>query len=534
MKRQYFVLRPDQHPPALNVLGTQVLYSGAHDAIECDVAGSVPNFLYFMVWSRRYSSGDADVYGTYVDATGGMIANLVAFDVSTAQARRPQVAFGSQGYRYFVAWELSTSLLASRDVRAAATTLSGSPSVAGKSADIVVAATADDETEVDVSAEWDLVTPSVLVVHRKSTGIFGQRFDVPVNGIPTPSSGVVMLVPGANVGDAAVSQLGNGSVAMLVAYRFPGTFSDDIGVLLLDGSLNPIGATLTLGSNLLDESQPAIDGTMVTWSREESPLAGAKRDIICATFGMQSGALVVVTPPTVVAGASGVDEHGPTIARVGFRHCVAYVRNVGFLDDDIEAWLVNDDCTTCNSRIVLQGVGSGSYVREGAPSMASDWRHGFDGDRLLLAFTEADVAPPFSSQVVGQMIRGLAVGPSPVNLGGGCGFGGTASTDGASSVGNSLFELVLSGATPVGLHVLSLGMPGPGITCGACTLTDPLVLTIVGGAGSATSAFPIPCAASVAGAQFEAQWLTMFAAVDPCLLLPGVSSSNRLLVTIAN
>ena len=522
------------------LLGTQALYSVGQDAIECDVG--VNSFfanMYYVVWSRRYSALDSDVYGARASLLGPG-SSLVAFDTSSALARRPRVGAWNFLQEFLVVWQQAPSQLAVRDVLGAKTTRTFTPTglVEGKTANVTIAGTVDDEFNAEVAWEYSS-SATLAVLFSDSTGIRAQGVGtgLAAGAPPTLTGNTVTIASGANVGDAAISRAPDSLGRRLLAYRFPGPISDDVAVRVIDSGLNLLGPVLTLGSSFVDEGHPAVDGAMVAWERRESPVAGARLDVVCATVTISGAGPVLATPPTVLAGTPGVDEFRPSVARLGTRHCVAYARNVGPLDDDIEAWLVNDDCTTCNSQIVLSGIGSGSFVREAAPRMASFAPPGVSPlltNELLLVFTEASNTPPFTSQIVGQRVLEFADAPNPVNVGGACGLGGTAAATGESAIGNSAFGFTLSGADPAGLHLLSIGLPSLGLPCGPCVLTDFISLTFAGSGGTATSTFAIPCAPSLFNFQFEAQWLSAFSTVTPCPLVAGLSASDRLLITVGH
>ncbi|MBL9076735.1 MAG: PD40 domain-containing protein [Planctomycetes bacterium] len=111
----------------------------------------------------------------------------------------------------------------------------------------------------------------------------------------------------------------------------------------------------------------------------------------------------------------------------------------------------------------------------------------------------------------------------------GCGTGGTASTYGGTfQTGNATFGFQVTGADPAALLVLDLGFASPGIECGSCVLTVPVILAAtpnVGGTGQYS--FPVPNDPSYIGPSFEFQWLSLFTVASPCPLLPNLSATGR-------
>ena len=515
------------------LLGTTVLFEGP-DAIECDVAARNGGFFTncFVVWARRYSTVDFDVYGRFGGTTtfgslGIGSGGLVAFDATAAMARRPRV--GDVGLNFLVVWEQSSTLFAPRQVMACATNLDVFTGTVAKSADLIIAGPTGDPRECDVGTG--------RVLFRDDTGIYLQDVDVLTPFAVGLVGAPVTIAAGPDFRGHSISERSDANGMFLVAYGVAGSLSDDLVVKQLTTASVQVGPALTLGSSLLDDTYPAIDGRMLAWERTESTLGNARRDVICATLSLTANGPLLIAGPTVLAGASGVDEFAPTVAVAGLRHAIAYVRTVNLLDTDVEAWLVNDDCTTCNSQMVLQGLAGISAAREGAPRLSgiqvATSVYAYLAP-LILVYTEAVTTPPFLSQVVAQAILPIANAPAPVNIGGQCGQGGTIGTTSVASVGNSVFAVELTNGDPTALHLLSLGMPTLGIACGPCVLTNPISLGFAGGGGTATSTFPIPCTPSLVNLQFEAQWLSLIAGVSPCPLVADLSASNRLLITVGN
>jgi hypothetical protein len=94
----------------------------------------------------------------------------------------------------------------------------------------------------------------------------------------------------------------------------------------------------------------------------------------------------------------------------------------------------------------------------------------------------------------------------------------------------------LSGLPPTTLAaIFNFSAPTTTSVCGPCvwtpfsvTLSPPIL------AGSASVEFAVPCLQSLVGAQFETQWTTIDFSQAPCPFFPGLTNSNRLLLTIGN
>lgn len=111
----------------------------------------------------------------------------------------------------------------------------------------------------------------------------------------------------------------------------------------------------------------------------------------------------------------------------------------------------------------------------------------------------------------------------------GCGTGGVASTYGGTfQTGNAAFGFQVTGADPGALLVLDFGFATPGLECGACILTAPVVLVTASNvSGTGQFGFSVPSDPSYIGPTFEFQWLSFFTAVSPCPLLGSMSATGR-------
>lgn len=517
------------YPLTLDPLyGATVLFSGSQDAIECDVSATGIAFgtECFVVWARRYSAVDSDVYGQLGQAVFAPLYpayNLLAFDTTPAIAGRPRVS------GRLVVWEQAASLLAPRQLLAAIWYPVILPFAVAKGPNTVLTGPVGDPRDVELGAGG--------LLYRTDSGLHLQELQVS-SSPPTavPSGLPVTIAAGPFFHGHAMSSHADDNGNYLIAYAVDGSLSSEL-VVQQRSVVGQVGAALAIGTPLLDETRPALDGRMLVWERTESTLGNARRDVVVATLSMTSTGPQLLAGPSPLASASGVDEYAPTIALAGERHIVAYVRDVGGLDTDVEAWLVSDDCTTCNSQMVLQGVTTSPFTREGAPRVSGVYGSSPPYSYLIpaiLVYTEASTTPPFTSQVVAQAILPIANAPAPVNVGGQCGQGGAIGTTSVASVGNPVFAFELTNGDPTALHLLNLGMPTLGIACGPCVLTNPTILSFAGGGGTATSTFPIPCTPSLVNLQFEAQWLSLIAGLSPCPLVADLSASNRLLITVGN
>jgi hypothetical protein len=149
-----------------------------------------------------------------------------------------------------------------------------------------------------------------------------------------------------------------------------------------------------------------------------------------------------------------------------------------------------------------------------------------NGDGALAVWAEA-------GNVYAQRLVNHANGGALVDLGGGCGSGGTQSFSHNPAIGSSGFRCSVNGLPFGAPTIFNFSAPAPAVPCGGCswlpfavTLTPPTAL------GSAWVEFPIPSQPSLVGAQSETQWTTIDPPQAPCPLLPGFVLSNRVRLTI--
>lgn len=111
----------------------------------------------------------------------------------------------------------------------------------------------------------------------------------------------------------------------------------------------------------------------------------------------------------------------------------------------------------------------------------------------------------------------------------GCGTGGTASTYGGTfQTGNAAFGFQVTGADPAALLILDFGFATPGLECGACVITAPVILVAAANTGGTGQiGFAVPSDPSYIGPTFEFQWLSFFTPVSPCPLLGSMSATAR-------
>jgi hypothetical protein len=195
-------------------------------------------------------------------------------------------------------------------------------------------------------------------------------------------------------------------------------------------------------------------------------------------------------------------------------------------------------------------VGS-SFLPSGFQKTLVEW---FDGSAFhVVASPNPDnsntplaiAAPPCGPQwIVGggivpplletQTIQIAGPGGPVVDLGGGCGAGGTFAVQGPVSMGSKV-RLKLTGADPgATLGLLNVASVGPATGCGPCALVPyQITLLLPLSAGAVTLTAKVPCAPGLLGASVELQWTVGPTAATGCPLLgQNRALSNAVQVTI--
>jgi hypothetical protein len=222
----------------------------------------------------------------------------------------------------------------------------------------------------------------------------------------------------------------------------------------------------------------------------------------------------------------------PAVAWLGAKYAIAWVQmGSPFLTGTIQLRTFEPrTCLPCG----LQHTLSGPNAAHADPKLASRISGGVD--EAMLVFASVVPVPPFHSAVAAQRLEAIGAGGAVVDLGGGCGAGGTAGTNGVPlAIGASAFAFQLGGALGGGNGgaLFVLGAAGPPLVCGACAVLAPTVSfprAVTG--GSASFPLPIPCDVNLVGGALEVQWWCVGASSTPCAPAPAVAFSPRLSCTV--
>jgi hypothetical protein len=316
----------------------------------------------------------------------------------------------------------------------------------------------------------------------------------------------------------------------LLVYRSASITSSDIRALLVDGNGQPkfTGVSVTATGDV-DEIEPEVDGDgrkfVVAWSVPKAAVS-VYNDVRATIVRVTLGGLVV-EPSMVLDPAPLVTQRAPRVAHNLGKTLIVFASNLaGYVPR-----IVGVDSNTlgiCESPFylgfpinlvdqALASVSSGGQVAD---------------DRALFAFS---VPGALNIETHGQLLDATGPGGAVVDLGGGCGLGGTTWAQGPAAIGNGYLVFHLAGADPtatVAICNVAINPPSP-LLCGPCAWT-PFQFTFVQNAagGGSAQGIAVPCNTSLLGLNLEAQWTVVTPGVAPCALFPGFSLSNRLRLTL--
>jgi hypothetical protein len=460
---------------------------------------------------------------------------------------RPRVASARWASRFLVVWQEQDSLFGPGSIGYAAVHASSGAVISGGT---ISGGGKDSQPEV---ASTTATNNDVFVVFRRAgEGIRGVRVDVPASGLPAVVGSVMTISSGANDHSPTIADAS--STRRVIAWVHPGVpfprpGPDEILARAFLGDLTPYGGEYTVySSGTLDPANPSLDGDgtrfLIAWDAREST-STQLRDVWCrmlevtTSVGPRGNA---VKAPGVAANQSD-DDHEPAVSllrrsSLGSKFLLAWTDGGnGTTPDSLIAVMPIDPegCFPCGPYGVIPGT---STVDFGA-AIASRSQMGEVLDECMIAFTSADRTPPFDPDIWAHRFAAFDVGGSTGNLGGQCGIGGTTTVSSLTAVGNSQFRIELTGAAGAigGVLILDTSPPANGtVDCGPCRVLVGLATlppnSFDGTTGTAYVNQPLPCAAALIGAQFEAQWLTVNIGPAPCPIAPNISASNRLRIVL--
>ncbi len=405
-----------------------------------------------------------------------------------------------------------------------------------------IAGPADIESAM-LSGEATVYDDDCLIVWDDAQyGICGSSLTV----MPDLTLGMlppVQIGGGPTATELAISKQGGPVGNHLVTWvDRPAGFNGWVRGQAVDHDMNLLGPGVWLYNGTQDVGNPACDGDghlfLVAWDEQEVNDPSAT-DVRGRTLTIGPQGITAMGPPLDLAVFPSFQDGQPDVALLGDSFGLVYQTAVGNqpFADDIYFRVISRNGSPCgDEQHIDMNTGQGYAYEHGARIISRR-----DGDATsmrqdgLIVFADQNNTNA-ESDVGMQVVSAMGTGGTVVDIGGGCGgaaVAGQASTFGPAALGNSNFSVELFGAPPLAIPFLLIGLPGPAVQCGVCSLTQPLVFEFQPNTnGSAARSVPMPCDGSLIGAVVEFQWALWNVNYVGCPLAAGMAATNRIQATV--
>lgn len=504
---------------------------------EPDAAYDATTNRFLVVWRRTFSATDSDVRGQLVTSGGSLVGGTIFFG-SNGVVSPPRVVDLGVRDRFVTAWSQqvgSTSSVQFEAVEAGSGALGF--------ATTVISSTTDQYSGVDIGCETDATigtSRGVVVVYDDSglDAIRARRYWWnSIDALQSAASYSVFVdtLLGVVYSQPAISRTAAADGSLLVAAKRRSVLlgGSAIEVAKISSAPGGVSATVVVASNSNDVlAAPDVDGYGGRWNVawEQNSVAGTLTydavKVAPVGFDAVANALVVGTPVTFGGSPLG-QARAPSLGWTPGRTWLGYEFTATLPMPATTTLRVaaidSASCATCNDSftvgfpdgpriVVATGVSGGATTMETALVVYHDTFH----------------------DVNAQLLRNFGTSGSIVDLGGACGSSGFQSFSHSPGIGSSGLRNTLSGLPASTLAaIFNFSQPTGTSVCGPCvwvpfsvTVAPPIL------AGTAAVEFGIPCLPALVGAQFESQWTTIDFSQAPCALFPGLTNSNRLLMTV--
>lgn len=463
-----------------------------------------------------------EVHGHFVGGDGAQQGSEFTISHTAGTHFNPAVANVNGSDRFLVVWQESYtggSNIWCRAVTAATGALSP----------VTQITSGGSNTDPDVGGERTLLHSAAVVVWNSvSTGILGYEVEVPATGAPVPTALFVPTAAGAATAPA-ISQSGGVAGRWLVTWQETFGFAHRImGAAIERGGVVAAPAT-QLHVNTANEPTPAVDGNAARWlvAFVDAEPSGSGQDVFCVQVEHDGGVLTA-SPATKIEGEVNDSEVMPAVGWTGEAYLVAYAdvdtSSLGTTTYDLHLKAIDPlDCTVCQPEEIVSDL---PLNDERFPAFAAEHAGGATGGDGALLVYDSDATD------VWELLRHTDAGLA-VELGGGCGGGGTASVH-CPVAGNPGVAHRNEGLTPGDLAWLVMSTTQGNATCGSCTLVPAIAggftfSAVAGPDGVAQVTTSVPANPALVGLVYWEQWIR-FPGTANCLL--GVDLSTALEVTV--
>jgi hypothetical protein len=516
--------------------------TGANDDSNPDVANEASNNTYIVTWQREFSSTSSEIRAQRV-LTSGALAGGTIFVSTGGYNTNPSIAGNTLTNTMLIAWQTSNNVLGPynvvcRNVDTNTGTLSTS----------TLALASDPGNEVDPVVGGEAIKlialdkQEVIVVWTaEGFGIRGAQVRIPTAaGNPSVISTFTVTSDTAtqrNHSPAITAHGADDGVYLVVWQRcgFGLIEPSDLHAQMVDRYGVLIGPPAVVANDAADERDAAVDSMpdgsafVIAYERQEAD--GVGHDIYARTLIPSNGVLLSGVGPVAIEADVNVEESDPAVICPGAKAWIAYCDQGSFANSTIRVEAFDPKkLVQCEDVVFAQPVGIAHK-----PALAYVYAAYLGGVQSLLTWGTLAAAPPFAGDIHAQLLSTHSGTGTTQDLGGGCGGGGTLTTNGFTpDIGSGLFQLNCTGIDPIAFKaIINFNVPTPPLTCGSCAWVPffiPIGQTIQV-PGSAAFLTPIPCDPSLIGGQLDAQFTSFLTSGSPCSLFPNVSLSNRLRIT---
>jgi hypothetical protein len=501
------------------LIGPTVPITGGYD-LDPDVAYDATYDVYLVVWERTFSSTNHDILGQRISSTGALVGGTIAISTTYDSANPVAANVGNQD-KFVVAYQVWGSTpgftqVLIRSVNA----INGNPGIE----DVILSDPAQTAVNFDVGGST-ISNYAIVVTDDSTGGVSMVRFNLFTN-----QTEPFVTIAGSSSYNPAITKHGGGVDLFLVVWEagIPGGQKNLWGRLVSgSGGIASFAQPISMDS-VSDEENPdcaTSDGTqfMVVYEKQPGGTTG-HNDVACraVTFNPGAPGTLSVSNESLLASGSSFDQVSPAVDFAKTKYLVAYATRImlGSASFNIFAMGVDPNgCVPCEPAVPVDT----SSTIDNFPDIAARFSGGAAGDEAMLVWQSISAT---DGEVKAQRLEAIGAGGAVVDLGGGCGAGGTITVNGPVALGNSSFAYGLSGAggSPVAL-VLSPTLGN--LSCGPCTLKPGFDIVL---AVPAPFLSPTPCSLALYGATLYAQWIV--ATPGGCPIAPPLALSSAISVTI--
>lgn len=391
-----------------------------------------------------------------------------------------------------------------------------------------------------VSGEATVLDDDCLVAWvDASLGLLGTSVTIDAQLQPTVAP-FVQIATG-DIGEPAISKQGGNLGHHVITWtNRPLGQPGAIRAQVVDHDMQLLGPAAWIQNTPQNAGYSAVDGDgfrfFVAWEEQEvsNPSTTDVR-----------GKMITVGPAGITSVGSVIDlaaqpgqiDYAADVAMLGEQFGLAFMRAdpAAIFDDDSFALVLDTAGAPVGNELPLDLTPGLNYTYEHAPRLIG--RRAGDAtttaDDGLVVFADQDTAATYDSDVGLQPIEAMGPGGAVIDLGGGCGPGGLATSSGPFALGNAAAPLELFGAQGLAVPFALVGLAGARVTCGVCDFVDPTNAWFVPNtAGTATTSIAIPGAPALVGFAFDFQFVSFNVLYVGCPALPGVAASNIVRATL--